>query len=355
MGLFNRSNKKSEREQKIKELVGGTLMSDSFKKKLESHGIKAVGLTSKGVELQRAFKLKIKEETIPTEQLEIKLEEFILEYIDNPNVLSEKYKPSYYSDNKQILKKNNITGLNEQGEFISFFEKTKNKDINKDKITEEDIHEYHQSVEQYNKHLIDFEEQIKKLNVEELKKLKKETDDDIEKNIIKDRIKMKEIFEKLPVSENEIEYIQEITLHETRNNHVFRDREEELLKGIIALTKDRVILRKISYTRGKDRGIKTILYKNITGVDYDKGSRFGNDSIEITVSGAEVLIIQSFSCENLYNYLNEKVNKAHLQSESGSSVQTNNNVADLEKIVSLYEKGLLTDEEFKSMKKKLIQ
>ena len=60
MGLFNRSNKKSEREQKIKELVGGTLMSDSFKKKLESHGIKAVGLTSKGVELQRAFKLKIK-------------------------------------------------------------------------------------------------------------------------------------------------------------------------------------------------------------------------------------------------------------------------------------------------------
>lgn len=34
MGLFNRSNKKSEREQKIKELVGGTLMSDSFKKKV---------------------------------------------------------------------------------------------------------------------------------------------------------------------------------------------------------------------------------------------------------------------------------------------------------------------------------
>ena len=102
--------------------------------------------------------------------------------------------------------------------------------------------------------------------------------------------------------------------------------------------------------------MQSVLYKNISNVDYDKGGIFSSDSIEISLSGTERIIITYVDLEELYHKLDEKVNEAHLDnSQKTTVIQEKNSVAeDLEKIAQLYEKGLLSDDEFKEMKRKII-
>ena len=205
--------------------------------------------------------------------------------------------------------------------------------------------------------LIDEEVDINSLSIDELKDYKKLIKDNYnKKKEVEARIEFLKTLEKTNLEESEVLYLKKVSIRETRTNHNLRDRDEELISGIVALLENKLIIQKLSVFRKKDRGVQSVLYKNISNVDYDKGGTFSSDSIEISLSGTERIIITYADLEELYHKLDEKVNEVHLDnSQKTTVIQEKNSVAeDLEKIAKLYEKGLLSDDEFKEMKRKII-
>lgn len=97
---------------------------------------------------------------------------------------------------------------------------------------------------------------------------------------------------------------------------------------------------------------------NINAIDYDKQVVGRTSGIVISVSGFKPIVLQGATDEN-FQLLNDAW--LNFNKKSNESVQkivetnTLTNADELLKYAELYEKGLLTDEEFAAMKKKIIE
>lgn len=384
------------RKDIINNLVGGFLPSNVLKSKIVAYGVDPKE-NNLAINIQSAFKRRIKEENIPTEELESYLDKLIDEAIKRPEILDFNYIKNYNSNFLKSYETHNLIDINNFKKWYN----NKQLDFNKNKINEDLIKEYLndtndievESNENYKLDfdntgndsfsenvennefieevdsvddsminveedcLIDEEVDINSLSIDELKDYKKLIKDNYnKKKEVEARIEFLKTLEKTNLEESEVLYLKKVSIRETRTNHNLRDRDEELISGIVALLENKLIIQKLSVFRKKDRGVQSVLYKNISNVDYDKGGIFSSDSIEISLSGTERIIITYVDLEELYHKLDEKVNEAHLDnSQKTTVIQEKNSVAeDLEKIAQLYEKGLLSDDEFKEMKRKII-
>ena len=61
----------------------------------------------------------------------------------------------------------------------------------------------------------------------------------------------------------------------------------EYINGILELADTQLIVHKKSVWRGKDRGIKHILYDQIKSIDYDKGKSLSKSSIQLYLTNIE--------------------------------------------------------------------
>ena len=404
------------RKDIINNLVGGFLPSNVLKSKIVAYGVDPKE-NNLAINIQSAFKRRIKEENIPTEELESYLDKLIDEAIKRPEILDFNYIKNYNSNFLKSYETHNLIDINNFKKWYN----NKQLDFNKNKINEDLIKEYLNDIndievesnENYKLDvdntgndsfsenvennefieevdsvddsminveedclideevdsvddsminveedcLIDEEVDINALSIDELKDYKKLIKDNYnKKKEVEARIEFLKTLEKTNLEESEVLYLKKVSIRETRTNHNLRDRDEELISGIVALLENKLIIQKLSVFRKKDRGVQSVLYKNISNVDYDKGGIFSSDSIEISLSGTERIIITYVDLEELYHKLDEKVNEAHLDnSQKTTVIQEKNSVAeDLEKIAQLYEKGLLSDDEFKEMKRKII-
>lgn len=125
----------------------------------------------------------------------------------------------------------------------------------------------------------------------------------------------------------------------------------DLLNCTAILEKNFIEIKKRSMVRGKPRGEKKILYRDIVTVDFDKTRRWSIDGVQIHVQGF-VYTIQSNSntAELFFENLVDKVNKSKQQ-----GTDSKDSLADeIAKFHDLKEKGILTEEEFESKKKELL-
>lgn len=145
-------------------------------------------------------------------------------------------------------------------------------------------------------------------------------------------------------------------LYEERRSG-FNNKKENLVKGFCYVNEDKLVIKKLSFFKSRDLGDKVIPYGNINAIDYDKQVVGRTSGIVISVSGFKPIVLQGATDEN-FQLLNDAwLNFNKKSNESVQIVETNTltNADELLKYAELYEKGLLTDEEFAAMKKKIIE
>lgn len=146
-------------------------------------------------------------------------------------------------------------------------------------------------------------------------------------------------------------------LYESRRSG-FNNKKENLVKGFCYVNEDKLVIKKLSFFKSRDLGDKVIPYGNINAIDYDKQVVGRTSGIVISVSGFKPIVLQGATDEN-FQLLNDAW--LNFNKKSNESVQkivetnTLTNADELLKYAELYEKGLLTDEEFAAMKKKIIE
>ncbi len=146
-------------------------------------------------------------------------------------------------------------------------------------------------------------------------------------------------------------------LYEERRSG-FNNKKENRVKGFCYVNEDKLVIKKLSFFKSRDLGDKVIPYGNINAIDYDKQVVGRTSGIVISVSGFKPIVLQGATDEN-FQLLNDAW--LNFNKKSNESVQkivetnTLTNADELLKYAELYEKGLLTDEEFAAMKKKIIE
>lgn len=146
-------------------------------------------------------------------------------------------------------------------------------------------------------------------------------------------------------------------LYEERRSG-FNNKKENLVKGFCYVNEDKLVIKKLSFFKSRDLGDKVIPYGNINAIDYDKQVVCRTSGIVISVSGFKPIVLQGATDEN-FQLLNDAwLNFNKKSNESVQKIVETNTLTksdELLKYAELYEKGLLTDEEFAAMKKKIIE
>ena len=146
-------------------------------------------------------------------------------------------------------------------------------------------------------------------------------------------------------------------LYEERRSG-FNNKKENLVKGFCYVNEDKLVIKKLSFFKSRDLRDKVIPYGNINAIDYDKQVVGRTSGIVISVSGFKPIVLQGATDEN-FQLLNDAwLNFNKKSNESVQKIVETNTLTksdELLKYAELYEKGLLTDEEFAAMKKKIIE
>ena len=126
------------RKDIINNLVGSFLPSNVLKSKIVAYGVDPKE-NNLAVNIQSAFKRRIKEENILTEELESYLDKLIDEAIKHPEILDFNYIKNYNSNFLKSYETHNLIDINN---FKKWYKNNKQLDFNKNKINEELIKEY---------------------------------------------------------------------------------------------------------------------------------------------------------------------------------------------------------------------
>ena len=146
-------------------------------------------------------------------------------------------------------------------------------------------------------------------------------------------------------------------LYEERRSG-FNNKKENLVKGFCYVNEDKLVIKKLSFFKSRDLGDKVIPYGNINAIDYDKQVVGRTSGIVFSVYVFKPIVLQGATDEN-FQLLNDAwLNFNKKSNESVQKIVETNTLTksdELLKYAELYEKGLLTDEEFAAMKKKIIE
>ena len=388
-------------EKKLKELTGGFFPSSSYQEILEKHNIPL----NEGSKIKDEVKKEIKSEKISSSEVEDRLIDLLVEYTDKKDKYVEKslrFVDALF-ETTEIKKMIEISGLTE--------EKTLNiKNDMKRKIKEESLEKYD---DKKIKSIVENKLLIETINFnkEGLQELKNEWVKELE-NLIKDfcpdieltdneiryiKIQYKN-FENIDSIVNMKELLNEIAEKIISNRYLIGKYEsagvliedgglentgapqnKRVKKAndirsdvFIKINDDKLILtetNKIDYFNENPIFRKrTFFFKDI--VNLNKGIRtpiigslfiekdhFNRLGVELNLINTEKLRLY-FDDEENVDLLCDKweAYKENQENELSSSLQESNNSIgeDILKYAELYEKGLLTEEEFNALKKKLL-
>ncbi|WP_292778505.1 hypothetical protein [Methanobrevibacter sp.] len=147
------------------------------------------------------------------------------------------------------------------------------------------------------------------------------------------------------------------SIEEIRHSTFSNTNERDLMDCYIILEDTYMLVVKESMFLKSKMGNIKIFYDNIAGIDYDaQGLLNLSNSIDIHLKSSGKVQLKYVNDE-MVNLINGKFNE-YMENKTNYSNddmgnKSNSNVDDLVKIAELYEKGLLTKEEFEIKKKEL--
>ena len=292
--------------EKFKELTGGLTFNKDYQNRLDQEGLSI----DEGMKIKSILKEEIQSGIINDDGVEIRLEELINDF------------------------KSKKAELEDVLDYIDEFFECEEAQY---KITE-----YH-----FNNFVVN---QIRN-------ELKKEVKKDF---IAKDEVPNK-VLEKID-SEYEKEkemgiagYDFKCTLYEIRQGTF--GQKEDVMQGFCFVEEDKLVIKKISSWLKHDKGDKIIPFANVNAVDYDKaGGLQMTSSIVIAISGVPPIVLRHTTQEDFelvhqawldYNNLSKNTDKVDAPTQVNSADE-------LMKYAELYEKGILSEDEFAAMKQKII-
>ncbi len=95
-------------------------------------------------------------------------------------------------------------------------------------------------------------------------------------------------------------------------------------------------------------------YEKISSIEYKQGLMFGTISIYTSGNKADITYIPNIAIDEFVGFVRNMTHKTENVAEPQTSTQDQDLISKLERLASLKEKGVLTDEEFNEQKKKLL-
>ena len=133
--------------------------------------------------------------------------------------------------------------------------------------------------------------------------------------------------------------------------------KEDRRRCYVKVLEDRLILDKTGIMIRSDLGTRTIYFSDISSIDFDKSGMFHvTNSVKLIMRGGEFITLIHVGPKE-YDLINNKCKlykENQYNTKNLNSNSSQNTSDDLLKYAELYEKGLLTDDEFKSFKQKLL-
>ena len=300
MGLFNKKSDEQKRaEDRIEELCGGFLANDAFTIKLKENNLKE---STSNINYKNILKSEIENKTLNYEDIESRLDELMKLDVDA-------------LDNKIRRRQQKDTSLFK---------------------TQHDINDFmgDKYAEKYYKSAL-------KAKEKNLKKKREEED------------KIRKIEEKFNITlTGKIWFkcgIEEIK-YSTFTNEARRDYDH----AYVIINKDHVEIIKESVWIKSKMGSRKIFYDNIASIDFDaRGRLHASSSVIINTKSAEHIQLK-FVDEKDYNLLNNAFEDYIKKPQETTIVSQTSNADELLKYAELYEKGLLTKEEFDMKKAELL-
>lgn len=160
---------------------------------------------------------------------------------------------------------------------------------------------------------------------------------------------------KIRVNGEEYDFI--CSIDEVRTNWRGIEKEDRR-KCYVKVLNDRLILDKTGMMIQSDLGSRTIYFSDISSVDFDKSGVFHvTNSIKLIMRGGEfitLLHVQAIEYDLLNDKFNDYKENQHTISNSNFSENSQTNADELLKYAELYEKGIITEDEFNTLKRRII-
>ena len=298
MGLFSKKSEEQKRaEDKIDELCGGFLGNDTFNKKLEENGLEG---SASNVYYKSVLKDEIKNNTLDYDDIESRLDELMKLDVD---VLNNKIK---YKEDTSLFR------------------------------TQQDINEF--MGEKYT------EKHNRTMEKREEKRIK---------NLDKENSKIRKLEEKFNIDLTGKTWF-ECTIEEVKYSTIYNEPHRDVDTAYVIISDDNVEILKESMFIKSNMGSRKIFYENITSIDYDARGKFHLSSgMIINTKSAEHIQLKNVS-ENEYNLLKDAYENYIRKPQETMVFSQSSKADDLVKYAELYEKGLISEEEFNKLKNEII-
>lgn len=300
MGLFNKKSEDEKKaENKIDQLCGGFLGNDLFKSKLKMNNLDE---STANTYYKSILKNEIKNKTLNYEDIESRLDELMKMDVST-------------LDNKIRMNKKQDTSLFKTQQDINDF------------MGEKYIQKHNKSLEK------DRAKNLKKLQKEEEKIRKIEDKYNVE-------LTGKKWFK---CAIEEIKY-------STFQNEAHRNYDD----AYVIVNQDNVEILKESVWIKSNMGTRKIFYDNITSIDFDaRGRLHASSSLIINTKSAEHIQLK-FIKEKDYNLLNDAFEDYIKKPQTNTIISQTSKADDLIKYAELFEKGLISENEFNKLKNEII-
>lgn len=322
MGLFGKKSEEQKKaENKIGELCGGFLNNETFKNMLKRNNLDE---TTSNINYKSVLKNEIKNETLNYDDIERRLDELMkldVVALDNKIRISHKQDTSIFKTQQDI---NDFLGEEYTEKYNKSLEKSKAKQMKKAEKEEE--------------------KRIKNLEKEEEMRIK---------NLEKRKSKIKKLEEKFNVDLTEKDWF-ECSIEEIKYSTFYNEPRRETETAYVVINKDNFEILKESIFIKSNMGTRKIFYDNITSIDYDaRGRLHASSSIIINTKSSEHIQLK-FVDEKNYRLLNDAFEDYIKKPLETTIVSQSSKADDLLKYAELYEKGLISEEEFNKLKNEVI-
>ena len=346
MGLFSKKSAEEKRaEDRIDELCGGFLPNDLFKNKL---AINNLGENTPNSNYKKILKNEIKNNTLRYEDIEKRLDELLKLDADALNF--------------KILIKGNDTSLFKTQQDINNFLGDKytqkhNKSVEKNLKKEMKKKEKERQKEIRNKQKE--QEKMERQRQKEIRNKQKEQEK-MKKDVQKEMQKMDKEYDEIKKLENKFNVdligktwfkctIEEIK-YSTFQNEAHRNSDN----AYVIINEDNFEILKESVWIKSNMGTRKIFFDNIASIDFDARGRLHlSSSVIINTKSAEHIQLK-FVSEDNFNLLNDAYEDYIRKPQDVPIISQTSKADDLVKYAELFEKGLITQEEFTMMKKEII-
>jgi len=347
MGLFSKkSDEQKKAENKIDELCGGFLGNETFQNKLEENNLEK---TAANGPYKNILKNEIKNKTLNYEDIESRLDELMkldAATLDHKIRIRHKQDTSLFKTQQDI---NDFMGSEYVEKYNKSLNDAKTKNLEKERKEEE-------------KRIKDLEKQKEKERKEEEKRIKdlekqKEKERKEEEKRIKDLEKQKEKIRKLEEKFNvDLTGKQwfRCTIEEVKYSTFNNEPRRNVDTAYVIINNDYVEILKESVFIKSNMGSRKLFYDNITSIDFDaRGRLHASSSMIINTKSAEHIQLKYVSEEN-YNLVHDAFENYIKKPSETTIISQSSKAEDLVKYAELFEKGLISEEDFNKLKTEII-